>query len=368
MGDTRPSGEGPITTVDFRSWAVRLGTGGQWAQKHGFHLAVLALVAAVGLAPRDLSPFLALSLPDAPRAVVIGGAMDEPRLRLQRSGLVNVAPQGERVLGRSAVVTTSEGQYPQYEPRVYVVQPGDTLSMLAQALGVSQKTLIWANESLLERRDSLAVGQELTVLPVDGAIHRVVEGDTLASLAEKYRVTAEDIERYPSNDIADGGLLIVGSTLVIPGAELPDPPVRVVPPPAPAQPVTREAPAVEGTAGSGSMTWPLNGLLTSGYSSYHRAIDIHTKAGVPVVAADGGTVTLVSWQTYSYGYHVIIDHGDGVETLYAHLSAINVEAGQVVAKGEQVGAVGSTGRSTGPHLHFEVRVNGSQQNPFSYLP
>lgn len=337
-------------------------------RKHGFHVAVLALVAAIGLLPRDLSPFLALSLPDAPRTVSIAPAMDAPKLSLQRAGLSAVAPQGESVLGRSAVVTTSEGQYPQYEPRLYVVQSGDTLSTLAQALGVSQKTLIWANESLLERRDSLTVGQELTVLPVDGALHRVAEGDTLASLAAKYKVASEDIVHYPSNDIASDGMLTLGSALVIPGAELPDPPVRVVPTPAPAQPVIREAPAVAGTAGSGSMAWPLNGLLTSGYSSYHRAIDIHTKAGVPVVAADGGTVTLVSWQTYSYGYHVIIDHGDGVETLYAHLSAINVEAGQVVSQGEQVGAVGSTGRSTGPHLHFEVLVSGSQQNPFSYLP
>jgi murein DD-endopeptidase MepM/ murein hydrolase activator NlpD len=97
-------------------------------------------------------------------------------------------------------------------------------------------------------------------------------------------------------------------------------------------------------------------------------VDIHTKAGVPVVAADGGTVTLVSWQNYGYGYHVIIAHADGTETLYAHLSAISVEAGQTVAAGQEVGLVGSTGRSTGPHLHFEVRTNGVQTNPFAYLP
>jgi len=330
-------------------------------------VAVLALALSIGLVPRDFSPFLSLSLPQAPRAV--SGSADLDQLRpTNLRGAMALPLAAENVVGRSAVVTTSEGQYPQFEPRMYVVQTGDTLSTLAQAFGLDQKTLIWANEPLLERRDVLSVGQELVVLPVDGALHKVAEGDSLAGLAEKYRVSVDEITAYPGNEIGDDGLLVAGATVVIPGAELPDPPVRVVPTPAPAQPVVREAPAVAAVSGSGTMQWPLNGMLTSGYSSYHRAIDIHTKAGLPVVSADGGTVTLVSWQTYSYGYHVIIDHGDGVQTLYAHLSAINVEAGQVVERGEQVGAVGSTGRSTGPHLHFEVRVNGTQQNPFSYLP
>lgn len=348
---------------DAQSWL-----GVSWARRYGFHAAVLILIALVGLVPWELSPFRSLSLPQPRHSVPLSPDADQLRLANRRVVLPLPQPTTASVVGRAAVITTNEGQYPQYEPRVYVVQAGDTLSTLAQAFGISQKTLIWANESLVEHRDDLSLGQALTILPIDGALHNVMEGDSLAALAEKYKVGVEQITGYPGNDIPDDGLLVAGTSLVIPGADLPEPPVRVVPTPAPAQPVTRESQVVAGASGSGSMAWPLNGLLTAGYSSYHRAIDIHTKSGVPVTAADGGTVTLVSWLTYSYGYHVIIDHGNGVETLYAHLSAINVEAGQVVSQGEQVGLVGSTGRSTGPHLHFEVRVSGVQQNPFSYLP
>ncbi len=273
------------------------------------------------------------------------------------------------VLQRRALVHTTQGLYPQYEPSIYVVQEGDTPSGIAESLGLDQRTLVWANESLVERSDLVKVGQELVVLPLDGAYHLVAEGESLQAIAEKYHVSLETILAYPGNSIEEPDRLTVGARLIVPGALLPDPPPRVIPTVVPV-PVNQvyEAKVVEPNPGSGALAWPLNGLITQRYSGYHPAIDIHTKSGVPVTAADGGTVVLVSWLTYSYGYHIIIDHGNGLETLYAHLSTISVEAGQQVSKGDVVGAVGSTGRSTGPHLHFEVRENGVQRNPFSYLP
>ncbi|MGI6209440.1 MAG: peptidoglycan DD-metalloendopeptidase family protein [Anaerolineae bacterium] len=318
--------------------------------------------------PDEGLSFLAISLPQKTPSLR-GGLGQEDRL-LQVRGVRPQAAQPRQVLDRQAVIKTTQGTYPQYEPLQYVVQPGDTLSTVAQSFGLSQKTVIWANEALVEERDLLSVGQELVIPPLDGALHKVAEGDTIAAIAEKYKVDPGQITEYPGNRFGEDGSLLVGSILVVPGAYLPDPPPKVVPtavPPAPA--LVQQAKVVEPiTGGTGSFIWPLNGLITQGYSGYHPAVDIHTKAGVPVVAADGGTVTLVSWQNYGYGYHVIIAHADGTETLYAHLSAISVEAGQTVAAGQEVGLVGSTGRSTGPHLHFEVRTNGVQTNPFAYLP
>ena len=125
--------------------------------------------------------------------------------------------------------------------------------------------------------------------------------------------------------------------------------------------------------GTGSMRWPLSiaGTDSSGYGyrggEFHTGIDIAAPKGTPVLAADSGTVILVKRLTYSYGQYVVIDHGDSISTLYAHMSAIYVSAGKSVSKGQQVGAVGSTGRSTGNHLHFEVRINGQHTNPWNYV-
>ncbi|NPV08427.1 MAG: M23 family metallopeptidase [Anaerolineae bacterium] len=337
------------------------------SRRYALHVAILVTVSALWLLPKDTSSLLAISLPQKPEYLRAAVALDDQVLA-SRGVRQQAVVRPRMVLDRLAVVRTTEGRYPQYEPSLYVVQPGDTLSAVAQAFGLSQKTLIWANESLVQQQDLLSVGQQLVILPMDGALHRVAEGDTLQSVAEKYRVSPDDIARYPGNVLEADQRLVVGALLVVPNAYLPDPPARVVPTAVPARPVVQQAKVAEPAPGTGALIWPLSGLITQGYSGYHPAIDIHTKAGVPVVAADAGTVTLVSWQNYGYGYHVIVDHGGGRETLYAHLSAISVEAGEVVKQGQEVGAVGSTGRSTGPHLHFEVRQDGVHRNPFSYLP
>lgn len=118
--------------------------------------------------------------------------------------------------------------------------------------------------------------------------------------------------------------------------------------------------------GSGALDWPTSGSITNGYRSAHTAIDIATRTGSPIRAADSGYVTFTGWQG-GYGNFVIIDHGNGIVTRYAHCNSINVSTGQRVVKGENIATVGSTGRSTGPHLHFEVLAGGSFKNPLSYL-
>lgn len=345
-------------------------------RRYGLHVALAGVVSVVALAPGLSLPTAGLSL--APSQNAAGRAYVEEEVPSFR-GRRPAPPVSEvRLLQREALVRTIQADYPEWHPRTYHVSAGDTVSEVAQRFGLDLRTLIWANSALVERPDWLSLGQELLILPVDGAYHTVADGETLAGIAEKYAVSPDAILAYKGNDIEDPGSLPAGLKLIVPGANLPEPP-RPTPTPRPlivARPTTAAA-TNEGQTltakpesvqtGSGSMAWPLSGMLTQGYGRYHQGIDIHTPAGRPVVAADAGTVVLVSWMRYSYGYHVIVDHGNGVETLYAHLSAITVEVGQNVDKGGEVGKVGSTGRSTGPHLHFEVRENGARRNPFNYL-
>src|SRR5690606_9648678 len=158
--------------------------------------------------------------------------------------------------------------------------------------------------------------------------------------------------------------IAVGQTVVIPGGVKPEE-KSAAPRTAVAQVLTRDAGAVSAT---GSFVWPASGRITQGFFFYHRAIDIANKSGGPVLAADSGTVITAGWPDNSgYGNRVLIDHGNGFVTLYAHLSRIQVQVGQTVNRGDILGQMGSTGRSTGTHLHFEIRRGGGLDNPLNYL-
>ncbi|MCR4285368.1 MAG: M23 family metallopeptidase, partial [Candidatus Kaiserbacteria bacterium] len=125
--------------------------------------------------------------------------------------------------------------------------------------------------------------------------------------------------------------------------------------------------AQAGVQGTSSFIWPTTGSITTYPVWYHMALDIANRATPPIIASDTGTVTYTGCLAYGYGCHIIVDHGNGYQTLYGHLSSIEVNAGQVVSKGQRIGAMGSTGRSTGTHLHFEIRSGGVQQNPLGFL-
>ena len=147
---------------------------------------------------------------------------------------------------------------------------------------------------------------------------------------------------------------------MVPGGTKPYVPRQVV---AYSGPIPEDA-----TTGSGSFGWPAAGQITQGYWDRHRAIDIGSWEGAPVIAADSGYVVAAGWDDGGYGRMVVIDHGNGFQTLYAHLQVYYVEVGSSVAKGQAIAEVGITGNSTGPHLHFEVRKNQVQRNPFGFLP
>ncbi|MCB9798792.1 peptidoglycan DD-metalloendopeptidase family protein [Candidatus Nomurabacteria bacterium] len=253
---------------------------------------------------------------------------------------------------------------------IYVVKPGDVLGKISEQYNVSLSTILAANN--LTARSYIRPGDKLTIPPVDGVVHTVGSGDTINTIARRYDADAAEILDY--NDITDGGRsLQIGQKLVIPGGTAP---VIVQAPskPAPsnvAQKVSSIAaprPSVNTPAGQGYI-WPTDAKTITQYFGWrHTGLDIAGPSGISNYAAKAGVVikSQDGWNG-GYGNYVIIDHGNGVHTLYAHNSQRLVEVGQEVAQGQVVGILGSTGRSTGPHLHFEVRVNGTRVNPLQYI-
>jgi murein DD-endopeptidase MepM/ murein hydrolase activator NlpD len=247
----------------------------------------------------------------------------------------------------------------------YTVQSGDTVTGIAADFGLKWTTVMWSNEHLEDNPDLLLPGQVLNILPIDGAYHRICEGDTLAKIAKDYDVEVADITGCPFNDVQGDAGLQVNDHLIVPGGRKPY--VPVVFRPTYTGPFPADAPR-----GSGQFAWPTQGRLTDlfGYvnNRWHTGIDIANSKGTHVFAADRGYVRQAGWTKMGYGVLVIIDHGNGYWTYYGHLSAVWVYAGQYVEKGQRIGDIGNTGRSTGPHLHFEIRWKKEPVNPLDLLP
>jgi len=243
----------------------------------------------------------------------------------------------------------------------YQVESGDTIYGIAAKFGLSPETIMWSNEALENNPDLLSVGQELVILPVDGVYHQVGSGDTIEGIAATFKANASDVLSYPLNNLdAQNPVIQPGQWVIVPGGSKPFTPRTVT---AYTGPVPEDA-----TAGTGSFGWPASGSIFQGYWSAHPGIDIAAWAGAPVQAADSGYVLAAGWDNTGYGYAVVIDHGNGFQTLYGHLQAYYVDAGDNVVQGQQVGEMGSSGNSTGPHLHFEVRQGTVQRNPVGFLP
>ncbi len=250
----------------------------------------------------------------------------------------------------------------------YTVQPGDTIETIAARFKLLPSTLVWSNKDVEDKPDQLSIGQILNILPVDGIWYQVQPNDTLSEIAEKFKVKTEDIVNFPLNNLGGGANLLAGAMIVVPNGIKPYvAPVVADTSGGGATRSTYSAPAVNATA-YGRFQWPTRGFISQYFSVYHSGIDIANAIGIPIYAADGGYVTYAGWDNTGYGYMVLINHGNGFSTLYAHLSRYFVDIGQAVARGQLIAAMGSTGNSTGPHLHFEVRYGDIPRNPLFYLP
>ncbi|TXH01207.1 MAG: LysM peptidoglycan-binding domain-containing protein [Candidatus Moraniibacteriota bacterium] len=260
------------------------------------------------------------------------------------------------------VFHTQLSEKPRSEIISYTVQKGDTLSGIAKKFGISEDTIKWRNSL---RADTITVGDTLEVLPVTGVAHKVASGDTIYSIAKKYSSNPQSIVDFPFNDFADPQTfsLVIGQNIIVPEG--------VQPEAAPIYVARRTLIATGPVTISGAgFTWPIHGTMNQYYSWYHRAVDLGAPVGTPIVAAHSGTVSeaIAGGWNYGYGTHVIISGDNGYQTLYAHMSALGVSSGQrVVAGSTIVGWVGMTGRTTGPHLHFEIRSGGGFLNPLSFL-
>lgn len=272
--------------------------------------------------------------------------------------------------GRSFSTQQSEEvrQYRGGEIIIHTVQDGETLSSIADRYGLQVTTILW--ENTLTEKSSLKPGQELRILPVDGVRHKVARGETIYTVGKKYGLDESQVQRivdYPFNEFLNDETfeLVTGQYLIVPDGVRKDTAVTSKPIAKYGVQLTPDAGAV---TAKGQFVWPAAGRITQGYAFYHKAIDIANRAGGTLVAADSGTVIVAGWPDNSgYGNRVIIDHGNGYVTLYAHMSLIQVRQGQRVNRGDVIGQMGSTGRSTGVHLHFEVRQGGASVNPLSFL-
>lgn len=271
------------------------------------------------------------------------------------------------------VPETEEGTAPEKilisKPTTYVVQGGDTVSGIAKRFGISVNTVLWAND--LTARSLLKVGQELEILPVSGVTHKVKRGETLGGIAKQYGADLDKI--LAANRVVSASQIQIGEELVIPDGR---PPVvaRAVTPAKPAAKLgnIRDVfiPPPEGVsaqAEAGELAWPTDQhLINQYYWAKHPGLDINGKLTNHTYAVDDGIVTFAGWNSGGYGNMILIDHGNGMITRYAHHSKLYVKVGDQVTKGQVIGQIGSTGHSTGPHLHFEIYMNGVRRNPLSY--
>ncbi|MFS8158637.1 MAG: peptidoglycan DD-metalloendopeptidase family protein [Candidatus Roizmanbacteria bacterium] len=253
---------------------------------------------------------------------------------------------------------TEFSQKPRATVEEYVVREGETLDSIAKKFDVDVDSIKWATNITT---DKIKPGDKLKVPPVSGVVHTVKPGESIYTIAKRYNTSSQAIVNYPFNDFEDLDTfaLTPGQTLIVPDGVPPKvkPPVRRIP----------IGNIAAGQPGSGQFIWPTTGSITQYPVWYHMALDIANRSLPPIIAADTGTVSYAGCISTGYGCHVIIDHGNGFQTLYGHMSRIDVSAGQGVSKGQGIGRLGSTGRSTGPHLHFEVRKGGALLNPLGFL-
>ncbi len=293
----------------------------------------------------------------------------------------------EAGIPRLAQVHTTIPTRPRTEVVTYVVQPGDTVFGIAEKFGLKPETILWGNYFVLaDNPHALVEGQELNILPLDGTYHRWSAGEGLNGVAQGYSVTPEDIINWEGNNLDLETLgdwsnpdIEPGTFLVIPGGSR-----QFVTWSAPR--ITRMNPGVakfigpgacgtilDGAVGTGAFIWPSKNHFLSGYdyspSTNHYAIDIDGDLGEPMWAADSGVVVYAGWNNFGYGNMVVIDHGNGWQTAYAHMEVVGVICGQSVFQGTLIGTIGSTGNSSGPHIHFEMlHDNYGKVNPWDFLP
>jgi len=285
--------------------------------------------------------------------VQVGGSVD---IVSDNALLASVSPLGSLNGTGGADFFSSDDQV-----SVYVVRKGDSVSQVAEMFGVSVDTVLSAND--MKKGDKLKEGDILLILPFSGVEHTVVKGQTLQAIANLYKVDINDILFF--NDIESNAKISIGEKLMVPGASMPnEAPKR-------ASSGTAKLPLSISSAIKNIQGYFINpvpsGRRTRTTSASHKGVDIGAPTGAPIYASASGSVTFArTGYNGGFGTLVILSHANGTRTLYAHMSRLGTTPGAQVTQGEIIGYVGSTGRSTGPHLHFEVQGAKNPGNDWSW--
>ena len=324
------------------------------------------------------------AIADQAPAQSTGDNQTEEQGNLEMPSFVQDQSSLTRGIHRAAVIHTTIPTRSRVEVLKYVVEQGDSLFAIAENFSLKPETLLWGNfDTLADNPHTLQPGQELNILPVNGTYHEWRDGESLLNVADYYGVNPLEIVQYPGNQIdiydfdLDNPSFDIGQMLIVPGGER-----ELVDygPPA----ITRDNPAIAatygpghcgtiytGSVGVGVFLWPTTERWISGYDynpgANHPAIDIAGGIENPVWASDNGVIVYAGWSNYGYGNLIVVDHGNGWQTLYAHLNSINAGCGQSVNQGQRIGGLGTTGNSSGAHLHFEMIYVGVKVNPWNFL-
>ena len=341
-----------IAVLIFVGWRAGTGQGGE----AGAGLDVAPVTSHNETAPSDdqSPPATPFSIP----AANVGGAF-----------IGSIPVINDNSLVPAAIPKTYQGEKPFHQLQTYIVKRGDTPGGIAESFGLRPETLLGGNPALSQESNLLQTDVELIILPVDGVLYDVQPGDTLESIALQYGIPVEEMIAYEPNNLEFPYRLYPETRIMVPGA------VREV--------FVWEAPDLssvlgltswEGAGvapiivGTGTFIYPVGSQSFTQYYWYgHQAVDIALPVGSAVVASDTGTVTYAGWNIYGYGNLIVVNHGNGYETFYAHLNGFNVRPGQIVYQGNTIATSGNTGRSSGPHIHFEIRTYGNRDNPCFFI-
>ena len=385
-GPSIPSGkkEEPVSApwASFWDTLTHLGLRSQ-IMRYAGHLLILTVVAAAAwLARSSLLDLVPAKIQINPPPTLLQTATAIP---VETSVLpASSSGGGMDSLSRSINGRTFLPDQPRSDVVVYTVASGDTLFGIASKYNLRPETLLWSNNAVLkDDPDLLTAGMNLYILPVDGVYYQWHESDNLSAVADNYGVSVVDIVSWPGNQLNPNlnpasPAIVPGTWLVIPGGHRNFVQWQV--------PILRrtdkmkwifggagacQGPYLSSAQGSGYFIWPTDSHSITGnpYTSWHQAIDLFARLGDKIYASDSGVVVFSGMSSWGYGNLIVIDHGDGFQTVYGHLSVIYAGCGANVTKGEVIGLAGSTGNSTGPHLHFEIQSTTlGYVNPLDFLP
>lgn len=366
------------TRINWLETLARLGLG-EVVVRIGTNLLTVVAVAVVA--------WLMTSFYKVPEASVANA--DSPPTATPQVDVASI-PQAKtsyRGIERMASIHTNIPDRPRQEIVKYTIVEGDTVIGIAEKFNLKPKTIMFGNYyTLRDDPHNLSIGDELNILPVDGYYYEWHEGDGLNGVARTLNVKPEDIINYPLNHLDPKTIgdfsnpnIQPGTWLIIPGGTREysswTPPVAITRSNPSTSRVSGEGACgsiTDGAVGIGSFIWPSQNHYLSGFDyspeTNHRGIDIAGNVGEAVWAADAGVIVYAGWNEWGYGNMIMVDHGNGWQSLYAHLSSIKVVCGQSVDQGTIIGAIGSTGHSSGAHLHFELmHTLYSKVNPWDFL-